>query len=579
LDALLPRGALLVLLDMAIMGTLWVLVAAADGALWRWVRHRARRWRTSYRARLILTLFGFFVVPALAFASWSYNRLNKADGETRTLVVQEALRTIVAQPELSLEELGERFGLPLLRYRRGELKAASDSLYILLAPLGRTLPPRAALALGEEGEAAVTLPTTASGQGVLVGFRAYSDAGGAAVLAAPLRLGDWVLDRERRDITMLVAFVTILGALAALILSGLAARELERPVGMLRQAALRVAGGRRMEGLGRAPAAEFAPVFDAFQKMEHELWAGRRALEEARLRTEAVLRRVASGVAAFEESGRLILANPRMERIAGRELPTGSTAASLGVAALVQRIEGFLAGTVEEEVFDLEVNRRHLRGNLLRSEQGGVVVTLDDVTEVARAERILAWGEMARQVAHEVKNPLTPIRLGVQHLLRARRDPRVNFDSLLEVNATRILKEIDRLDEIARAFSRYGMVPLEQAVAIGVNIAAVVNDVVDLERLGGSEVEWRFIAGEDEVQVMAREGDLREVLVNVLENALSRVFEPRFSTKSSGSGLGLAISRALLSSWGGSIEISNRPGGGAEVRIALPVARPDNQLS
>jgi nitrogen fixation/metabolism regulation signal transduction histidine kinase len=85
------------------------------------------------------------------------------------------------------------------------------------------------------------------------------------------------------------------------------------------------------------------------------------------------------------------------------------------------------------------------------------VLTLDDVTELAHAQRVLAWGEMARQVAHEIKNPLTPIRLGVQHLRRARGRP--DYEQVLDQNVTRILTEIDRLDEIARSFSRYGGAP------------------------------------------------------------------------------------------------------------------------
>src|SRR5207237_6889444 len=102
-----------------------------------------------------------------------------------------------------------------------------------------------------------------------------------------------------------------------------------------------------------------------------------------------------------------------------------------------------------------------------------VVITLDDVTQVARAQRVLAWGEMARQVAHEIKNPLTPIRLGVQHLRRARADRRVDFDRVLEQNVNRILAEIDRLDEIARAFRRYGSAPTERGAAEPTGVRAV----------------------------------------------------------------------------------------------------------
>jgi signal transduction histidine kinase len=221
----------------------------------------------------------------------------------------------------------------------------------------------------------------------------------------------------------------------------------------------------------------------------------------------------------------------------------------------------------------------------------------------ARAQRVLAWGEMARQVAHEIKNPLTPMRLGVQHLMRARNDPRVDFRQVFDENAERLLAEIDRLDEIARAFSRYGTAPDAQPAPEAVDVAEAVRDVVRLERLGGDGVTWEMDGTDAPVLAMARATELREVLLNLLENsrlagarrvrirvtttggrvvvevtddghgiaadALPRIFEPHFSTRTSGSGLGLAISRRLIDGWGGSISVTSEPGAGATVTISL----------
>jgi nitrogen fixation/metabolism regulation signal transduction histidine kinase len=232
----------------------------------------------------------------------------------------------------------------------------------------------------------------------------------------------------------------------------------------------------------------------------------------------------------------------------------------------------------------------------------------------ARAQRVLAWGEMARQVAHEIKNPLTPMRLGMQHLRRARHDPRVDFERVLDENVTRVLAEIDRLDEIARAFSRYGTVPGEQAPPAPIDVARAVDDVVRLEQLGATGVQW-VASGTDRPRfAMAREPELREVLLNLLENArlaearnvrvtlaqdgagpvtltvrddgtgippavMPRIFEPHFSTRTSGSGLGLAISRRIIEGWGGTISVDSptpdgAATGGTTVRIALVPASP-----
>ena len=173
---------------------------------------------------------------------------------------------------------------------------------------------------------------------------------------------------------------------------------------------------------------------------------------------------------------------------------------------------------------------------------------------------------------------------------------------------TRILTEIDRLDEIARAFSRYGGAPEERAPAELTDIEAVVRDVVALETLGESHVQWEYSAEAALPPAFARGDELREVLLNIFENArladartvratvrrgrtadgadavvvditddgsgiaaddLPRIFEPHFSTRTSGSGLGLAITRRLTESWGGGVSITSAPGTGTTVRVAL----------
>jgi len=348
--------------------------------------------------------------------------------------------------------------------------------------------------------------------------------------------------------------------------------------------------------------------------MAADLVTSRTALEAAQRRTEAVLQNVASGVVALRADGAVIIANPRAESMLGVALRNNEGALALvppPVAPLVARVTAFLHSTEPDAEFDLTVQQRTLRARLTRLAGGGVL-TLDDVTDLASAQRVLAWGEMARQVAHEIKNPLTPIRLGVQHLRRAYRDGRGDFATILDTNVTRVLAEIDHLDQIARAFSRYGTAPEDRPPAVRVDVTDVVADVVSLERLGDAEerehqVRWLVetpAVGDESIAAVAQRDELKEVLLNLLENArladarqvsvrvnseddrvvlevsdngsgiapdvLPHVFEPHFSTRTSGSGLGLAISRRLIEGWGGTIGVANRESGGTTVRITLP---------
>jgi two-component system nitrogen regulation sensor histidine kinase NtrY len=606
LGILLQRGALAVLLDLVILFALWMVAALPDGRVMKRLRVGVRRWGTSYRSRLTVVLFAFFVIPALVFAFWSYERLRTEDRQSRDLVLREALRGISTDEEARRgASLVGHTDIPLLLYRNGELSGASQPLFDALAPMGAYLPPSAYLTLRAGREVYASLMEKVAAGPALFGFRVST--GGAEeslVIGAPARGTEAMLDQRRHDLAVLVACATVLGALAALWLSRVASRSLAEPIGALRVAALAIARGEREPPLAARAPDEFQPVFSAFRRMAADLGESRAALESAQRRTAAILRNVASGVVALDANETITLANPRAEMMLGLSLPPGLGADGLG-AETARRLRDFAAGAMEEVEFELTAHGRQLQARLTRlaAGRGGAVLTLDDITELARAQRVLAWGEMARQVAHEIKNPLTPIRLGVQHLKRAHADKRADFDTILETNAERILAEIDRLDEIARGFSRYGMGPSELETAEPLDVRAIVRDVVELERLGEVDVDWRVVGRTDAVMAYAREDELREVMLNLLENARiagatwvevrvdggaervaiavrdngsgipasvqARLFEPHFSTRTRGSGLGLAISRRLVESWGGEIAVASVEGEGTTVRIVL----------
>ena len=603
---LVQRGTLVVLLDLVIIAMLWALSAFPAGVFLRWTRTRTRRWSRSFRARLTLVLFGFFVLPAVAFALWSYQRLQSEDAQSRALLVREALRSYVTGDTLEpLTLAAGELGMPLLVFRNGELREASDPLFKALAPIGRFMSPAVYQTLGSGREVSTSRMQNIGGTSVLFGYLAAMASPGQEVVyaAAAHDAGD-ALDQRRRDLGILVLFVTVLGAMGALWLSQVASSTLAEPIASLRGAALKIAAGEREPPLTGRPPIEFAPVFSAFRRMAADLGASRTALESAQRRTADVLRNVASGVVALSADGKVVLANPQAESLLGLPLPAGADI--LGASEeIARRVRDFLSRDESEEAFELAIAERQVQARFTRLSGSGaaVVLTLDDVTDLARAQRVLAWGEMARQVAHEIKNPLTPIRLGVQHLKRAYGDARLDFDLILDRNVTRILAEIDRLDEIARGFSRYGTAPAERAAAEPVDVMAIARDVMDLERLGREDVEWITTGCEEPVHAMASGEELREVLLNVLENArladatrvelrcargdgrvivevadnghgiardvLPRIFEPHFSTRTSGSGLGLAISRQLVDGWGGAMAIASSDGEGTVVRIEL----------
>ncbi|HEV7991961.1 MAG TPA: hypothetical protein VGP25_09060, partial [Gemmatimonadaceae bacterium] len=397
LDSLIPRGGLLVLLDVMAVGPIWLLAAAADGRVGRWLRLRRRRVR-SYRTRLSLALFLFFLVPAAAFAVWSWQQLFQDAQDSRRLLVNETMRAAVSsdrsQPDWLRRE-SVRLDTKLLLYHNGELVDASDSLFVELAPLGSLLRPDVAL-LFAAGEVSATKSEELTGATGMMGYGVVPGSRGSYVLAAPARVDDLQLDRRRRDLGVLVLFATAVGAAAAFWLSAVAARELARPIGALRVAARAVARGERELPFRGRETSEFVPVFRAFSAMAEDLGASRAALEEAQRRTDAVLRTVASGVVAVDEHGRVILTNPRAETLLGALPRAGEPVNRMESTAIAARLARFLLSDAEADGFEMERDGRSLRGQLSRLSSGGAVLTLDDVTELAHAQRVLAWGEMAR---------------------------------------------------------------------------------------------------------------------------------------------------------------------------------------
>ncbi len=217
--------------------------------------------------------------------------------------------------------------------------------------------------------------------------------------------------------------------------------------------------------------------------------------------------------------------------------------------------------------------------------------------ETASTARVVAWGEMARQVAHEIKNPLTPMRLGLQHLRRLGSDGRPDLPAQVDATVERLLVEIDRLDRIARSFARFGSPQPGQLEALGrVDLTEVVGEIAGLFTLGGHGPQVRLV-GEGAAMVSARREELVQVLLNLVDNArqagaaridlevmpaglrviddgrgipveqLGRIFEPTFSTTTSGTGLGLAIVRRMVEGWGADISVESSEGVGTSVTI------------
>lgn len=599
------RAALVVLLDAILFLLLWVglqRVLGDDPAI------ATRLWRQSYRRTLAVTLTAFFVVPASLFTLYSVLRLRGEATRERTTEVVTTLKdaevaggfdlaAALSPSRDSLADVADSVDAELAIYQNGRLISASASLLPELGLLPPVVNPTLRTSSGDQATAlGIGLPSS----NLRIGATTVTLGAPGVLLAAALPGGDSNLAREQLDLAFLLLLTSLAGTLAAITMAGLVARALGEPIGVLERTALAIGRREAPPMVGKVPA-EFAPVFGAIRQMELDLHSSEAELEAGRTRTAAILATVATGVVGIDAEGDVIQANPRASELLGRAIVVGEPLIRQlpeGWQLLREGLERLLGPhTHDAESRELDIGERRLAATLAPLADGGVVLALTDITDASRAARIVAWGEMARQVAHEIKNPLTPMRLGLQHLRRIRADGHPDFPRIVDETAERLLGEIERLDRIARSFARYGAPPERSDAPLGrIPVRSAVSELASLFELGGGGVRVR-VEGDVDLTVVARQEELVQVLLNLADNAraagandivvrlakdflqvedngngipadqLPRVFEPTFSTTTSGTGLGLAIVRRLVEGWGGSIAVASRVGEGTTFSI------------
>ncbi|HEY2736959.1 MAG TPA: ATP-binding protein, partial [Thermoanaerobaculia bacterium] len=397
------------------------------------------------------------------------------------------------------------------------------------------------------------------------------------------------------------------------------ARNFTRPITELVDGTRRIAAGAT--SLDMAPTElELAALVEAVDDMAHRIARGREQIVREKQVVERVVENITSGVVSLDRDGRVLMHNRAASELLGSKVGESLEKTAARYQPLAP-VTAFLRG-IDREHGEMERTTVRLTGtgNVGNSErewslvwvplpgagEPAALLVVEDATEVLRHQRLVAWAEMARIIAHEIKNPLTPIRLSTEHMREVwQRDPD-HFDRVFERCTTNILTQVEELRSIASDFSAYsailridpkpGDLTASMTDLVEAYRAAPPNGVrVELETNG--PVEARFdakllgravrnllenalraaAAGGGEVLVRVdRENGYARIAVEdngpgVRPENLLRIFDPYFSTHDTGTGLGLPIARRVVEEHGGHIAARNREGGGLEVVITLPV--------
>jgi PAS domain S-box-containing protein len=658
------RINVLFLLHLCLMIVLWgILNLGSMGKL----RH-LRMAVGTFRRRLILILIVFSVIPTLIFGAIGAREIRlRLDAETRARAVEGLERFIemvrrdlqgshgpVGGEEVRfyndkgviygapghiaiapgsglkidnqyLREVAETMGQDFLVFYDNRLVATSQEDLARAGMIPGTMSETSYVDLAIDGKSEAFHRQSLGNYQYLVADRRISPAGSdpAVFLSTPLLWRQEEVDQEVAGLNYLVLMV-ITGIIFLSVTMGIVVgRRLSRPISDLKEAFEKVGESDFRVDLEKGRQDEFGRLFSSFEAMAMQLEKSQKSLSEEKARVVGVFQAVGAGIMAFGKDGTLRVVNSKAEELLGEDLGgrIGSSLDDLsfhheGWEKLLLGIhESFrsVGGDVEREFEVAEGERvrmiRMIASGLVDESGGnqGVVVAFEDISDTVRSQKIMAWGEMARQVAHEIKNPLTPIRLSIQHLYKTYKDNAPNFGEIIEEEVRVILREIDRLRRIASDFSRYAK-PLTEEVR-RVDAASVLSEVRELYERGEGDLNYDFMIPEGRVPALASEEGLKKVLVNLIENGraaidgpgrlesavrveeddgirwvvltvtdsgrgipesdLGRIFDPNFSTRTGGTGLGLAICKRIVEGWGGTIHIWSRQGEGTRVEVRL----------
>ncbi|WP_341646707.1 sensor histidine kinase [Thauera sp. SDU_THAU2] len=440
------------------------------------------------------------------------------------------------------------------------------------------------------------------------------------------------LGREglNRIYTLTLTMTLLLALLTAVAAAFIIARRLAAPLLILAEGTQAVAQGDFSPRQALPARDELGVLTQSFNRMTRQLEEAREAaernraaVESARAYLESVLANLSTGVLAFTPDGRLRAANHGAAQILDDAL-AGFEDITL---AEWPRLEGFrdalldgFAANDSDWQAQIELPMKDstpltllIHGSRLpEGSGGGLVVVFDDISHLIAAQRTAAWGEVARRLAHEIKNPLTPIQLSAERLAFKLADKLDDSGrEMLERGTTTIVNQVEAMKNLVNAFRDYARLPAPQLAVIDLN--ALIREVLHLYESAASLIRPELAA--DLPRVRGDASQLRQVIHNLLQNAqdalagvdggkvrvitrregervvlmfrdngpgfpaevLAHAFEPYFTTKSRGTGLGLAMVKKIVDEHGGDVRLANLDGGGAEIRIRLRPAETNDE--
>ena len=435
--------------------------------------------------------------------------------------------------------------------------------------------------------------------------------------------------------TLTLSLVLLIALLASVYGAFYSARRLIGPIQQLMQGTRAVARGDLDTRLTAPAHDEIGFLVNSFNDMTQRLARARQEartseqlVESERQKLAVILARLSTGVVSLEPDMRIRTANGAASAILGADLESHIGESLEELSGTRPQLAQFLTvARAHTERHETEWREQIvLRGDARRrvlmctctelpaeeNAPGGFVVVFDDITDLLQAQRSAAWGEVARRLAHEIKNPLTPIQLSAERLRRRYLDADARELDLLDRSTHTIIQQVEAMKDMVDAFSEYARAPVMEPSVVDIN--ELIAEVAELYRHQETAVAIELASEEKLPRIEVDIGRMRQVLHNLMRNALEatenregarvdiatryievdarefveilvidngpgfsadiidQAFEPYVTSKAKGTGLGLAIVKKLIEEHGGQIRAGNGEHGGARIVILLPAS-------
>jgi len=408
-----------------------------------------------------------------------------------------------------------------------------------------------------------------------------------------------------------------------------AGSQIASPIGRLAHAARAVSGGDFSTRV--APPRnddEIDALTNSFNTMTAQLGSQRAALEAARSESEdrrqfleTLLSEVSAGVIRTDASMNIVLANPSAEALIGKGELQGRPLHNVVPEFRSHAHKALREGGTDDASLELTLGGsiRHIRLRTVADEDGGCVLTFDDATRIVTAQRHMAWRDVARRIAHEIRNPLTPIQLAAERLRRRYGETLADQDDVFERSLETITRQVSDIGRMVESFSNFAKMPKPQIERF--NLSAMLKETAFSRGMVTPDIAISVHGSDEDIYYSGDERLLDQAIGNLLKNAAeailstsaendvpgqidvhveqvgekvqitlqdngpgfpeedrNRLLEPYITTRERGSGLGLAIVSRVIIDHGGSISLRDRTDGlnGGSVLIALPISEGDD---